>query len=168
MNIDKLSAIVEKQEELLRFPKFSRKDAWGLGNEAVKIVLEKGYPMSVNIRLLSGLTIFQYLAEGSTADNQGWMDKKFHTVRDFEKSTLLFTMGLLKHNQKNLVERGLDPSYYVWGGGGFPIRIKDSGIQAIFTVSGLPGLEDHAVLVNAASAFLKVSGVPPFPLTAKI
>ncbi|MDR2370047.1 MAG: heme-binding protein [Treponema sp.] len=168
MNIDKLTAVVEKQEELLCFPRFGRKDAWGLGNEAVKIILEHNHPMSVNIRLPSGLTVFQYLAEGSTADNQRWMDRKFNTVRDFEKSTLLFTLGLLKRRQKSLKERGLDPEYYAWGGGGFPIRIKDSGLAAVFTVSGLPGLEDHAVLVNAAAAFLKAAGVPPFPVNIKI
>ncbi|MDR1420419.1 MAG: heme-binding protein [Treponema sp.] len=167
MKIDKLIAIVEKQEELLRFPRFNREDAWKLGNEAAGIILKNGYPLSVSIRLTSGLAVFQYMAAGTTADNEGWMTKKFNTVRDFEESTLLFTLRLEKRKE-TLESRGLDPRFYVWGGGGFPVRIKDSELAAVFTVSGMPHLEDHAVLVDACAAFLGEANVPRFPSGVKL
>jgi uncharacterized protein (UPF0303 family) len=167
MNIDKLIAIAEKQEELLRFPHFDKKSAWDLGSEAVRIVLKHGYPLSVSIRLLSGLVLFQYMAEGTTADNEGWMTKKFNTVRDLEASTLLTTLRFTKQKQ-TLESRGLDRRFYVWGGGGFPIRIKDSGLIAVFTVSGLPHLEDHGILVDSCAAFLKTAGTPRFPVNVKL
>ncbi|MDR1105584.1 MAG: heme-binding protein [Treponema sp.] len=167
MKIDKLIAIAEKQEELLRFPRFSREDAWKLGNGAAGIILKNGYPLSVSIRLISGLVVFQYMAEGTTADNEGWMTKKFNTVRDLEESTLLCTLRLVKRKE-TLESRGLDPRSYVWGGGGFPIRIKDSGLIAVFTVSGLPHLEDHAVLVDACAAFLGETNAPRFPSGVKL
>ncbi|MDR0600921.1 MAG: heme-binding protein [Treponema sp.] len=167
MKTDKLIAIVEKQEELLRFPRFNREDAWKLGNEAAGMILKNGYPLSVSIRLISGLVLFQYMAAGTTSDNEGWMTKKFNTVRDFEESTLLSTLRFVRRKQ-TLESRGLDPRFYIWGGGGFPIRVGDSGLIAVFTVSGLSGLEDHAVLVDACAAFLRAADVPRFPTGIKL
>jgi uncharacterized protein (UPF0303 family) len=167
MNIDKLIAVAEKQEAMLVFPCFSRLDAWELGNAAVRIIMEHRYPLAVSVRLTSGLVLFQYMAAGTCADNEAWMTKKFNTVRDLDAGTLLSTLRFVKGKQ-TLQSRGLDSRLYVWGGGGFPIRTKDSGLVGVFTASGLPHLEDHAVLVNAASAFLKAEGVPAFPLKVKL
>jgi uncharacterized protein (UPF0303 family) len=167
MKIDKYIALVEGQEEALQFPHFNRRDAWELGKEFVRDILDKGIALAVNIRLLNGLVLFHYSAEGTTPDNEAWMTRKFHTVRDLDASTLLHTLRLQKR-KKTLEERGLDPSYYVSGGGGFPIRVRGTGLIGAALVSGLPGLQDHNMLVECISRYLKVPDVPRIPQNAKL
>jgi uncharacterized protein (UPF0303 family) len=167
MKIDKYIALVEQQEEALEFPHFNRRDAWELGKEFVQHILDKKLPLAVSIRLLSGLILFHYSSEGTTLNNESWMTRKFHTVRDLDASTLLNTLRLQKRKE-TLEGRGLDPKYYVSGGGGFPIRVKGTGLVGATLVSGLPGLQDHNTLVECISRYLKVSDVPRIPQGAKL
>jgi uncharacterized protein (UPF0303 family) len=167
MNVDKLITIAEKQEELLQFPHFNRNDAWELGNVFVKKIQENSYPMTVSIRLSNGLIAFHYAAEGTRPDNESWLTKKFNVVRDMEVSSLLNTLRIIK-KKSTLEERGLDPKFYVWGGGGFPIRVKGTGVVGAAAVSGLPGLQDHATLVECIAVYLKTADVPWIPANTKI
>jgi uncharacterized protein (UPF0303 family) len=167
MNVDKYIVIAEKQEELLQFSHFTKLDAWGLGNELAKRVLDNKLPLSISIRLFSGISVFQYFGEGTTVDNEYWMSKKFNTVREVETSSLLFSMRLMKQKQ-TLQDRTLDPAKFAWGGGGFPLRIKNAGVIGAIVVSGLPSLKDHDTIVDAAAAFLKIDTVPRIPLNIKI
>jgi uncharacterized protein (UPF0303 family) len=167
MNLEKLTKLVKQQEEMLQFPHFDRLDAWELGNTLVKTVLEQHITLTASIRLFTGLIVFQYAPEGTNWDNERWMTKKYNTVREFEKSTLLHTLWL-KQRKETFESRGLDPANYAWGGGGFPIRVKGTGVIGAFIASGLKGLEDHDYLVSAAASFLNVSNVPHIPVREKI
>jgi uncharacterized protein (UPF0303 family) len=48
---------------------------------------------------------------------------------------------------------GLDPADYAAHGGAFPVRIRNVGVVAVVTVSGLPQAEDHALVVTALERF---------------
>ncbi|GHV60772.1 UPF0303 protein [Spirochaetia bacterium] len=163
MEINQGISIVEKQEELLQFTHFNRADAWKLGKELVSKVQAEGLTLAVSIRANSGFVLFQYATEGTNLNNEFWMTKKFTTVREFEVSTLLNTLKMKKNNQ-TLESRGLDPRVYAWGGGGFPIRIKGTGVIGAVLVSGLPNLQDHDVLVECIGRHLKAKDVPRLPL----
>jgi uncharacterized protein (UPF0303 family) len=167
MKIDKYIALVEQQEEALQFPHFNRRDAWELGNEFVRDILDKKIALAVSIRLLNGLILFQYSSEGTTLNNESWITRKFHTVRDLDASTLLNTLRLQKRKE-TLEGRGLDPKYYVSGGGGFPIRIRGTGLIGAALVSGLPGLQDHNMLIECISRYLKAADVPRIPQNTKL
>jgi uncharacterized protein (UPF0303 family) len=167
MKTEELIAIVERQEALLEFKSFNRTDAWKLGNIFVKKIREHNYPMAVSLRMCSGLVLFHYAWEGTSLNNEGWMNRKFNVVKDLDMSSLL---NMLKIMQKKttLEERGLDPKLYAWGGGGFPIRVRGTGLVGAALVSGLPGRDDHAILVECISEFLKVKDVPQIPDDADI
>ena len=167
MNIDKLIAIAEKQEELLQFDHFNRSDAWALGSLVARKIQEDRLAMSVSIRLVNGLIIFQYLPEGTSLNNETWLTKKFNVVREFEASSLLNTLKFVERKW-TLEGRGLDPSRYAWGGGGFPIRIKGTGVIGAVLASGLPHLQDHDILVDSIAMHLKAGDVPRIPFDAKI
>jgi uncharacterized protein (UPF0303 family) len=167
MNVDKYITLVEKQEEKLQFPHFNRMDAWELGKVFAEEILEKNYALSVNIRLLSGLILFQYAPEGTTLDNESWMARKFNTVREMDASTLLFTLRMKKGKQ-TLENRVPEPKRYVTGGGGFPIRIAGAGLIGAVLVSGLPGLQDHNILVECISRYLNVQDTPMISDKAKL
>ena len=162
MNIEKNISIVEKQEELLRFPRFGRKDAWELGKLMVSRILEENLVLSVSVRLQSGLVLFQYMPEGTTANNESWMARKFNVVRDLEISSLLHSLRLDLKKQ-SLEDRGLDPRLYAKSGGGFPIHVTGAGVVGAVIVSGLPHLADHEFLVESLSRFLEVPYVPRVP-----
>jgi len=167
MNFDKYISTVEKQESLLCFNHFSRKDAWELGQLMVSRILGENMPLSVSIRLTSGFVLFQYAPEGTAITNESWMTRKFNVVRDMELSSLLYTLRLKKKNQ-TLESRGLDPRNYATSGGGFPIRVSGTGVIGAVLVSGLPHLADHDFIVQSLSGFLKISDIPRIPLNAKI
>ena len=162
MDIEKNISIVEKQEELLIFPHFDRKDAWELGQLMVSRIMEEQLVLSACIRLSSGLVLFQYMPEGTNANNESWMNRKFNIVRDLELSSLLYTLRL-DHKQQTLEERGLDPRLYAKSGGGFPIRIAGTGVIGAVIVSGQPHLVDHEFLVESLSRFLSIPYVPRIP-----
>ena len=167
MFLDKYISIVEKQESLLCFPHFDRKDAWELGQLMVARILSENLTLSVSIRLLNGFVLFQYAAKGSTLNNENWMTRKFNIVRDLEVSSLLNKLRLQKRKQ-TLEDKGLDPRLHAASGGGFPIHVSGSGIVGAVLASGLPNLADHDFLVDSLSRHLKVPDVPRIPLNAKI
>jgi uncharacterized protein (UPF0303 family) len=161
MSLEKSIEIMEEQEKILVFPHFNRTDAWDLGHVFAGITGEKELPAPVCIRLLSGLIVFQWAGEGTNCDNEYWMMRKFRLVRDLEKSTLL-SAACFKKKGETLESRGLDPHLYAAAGGGFPVRIKDSGLVAVVTVSGLPQVEDHALLIEGISRYLGLNA-PKLP-----
>jgi uncharacterized protein (UPF0303 family) len=167
MNFDKYISIVEKQESILQFPKFDRKDAWELGLFMASRILQEDLVLAASIRLANGFVLFQYAAEGTTKDNENWMIRKFNVVRDLEISSLLFTLQLGKDKQ-TLEEKGLDPRHHVACGGAFPIHVSGTGVIGAVIVSGMPHLVDHDFLVETLSRFLKKQGVPGVPLNVKI
>jgi uncharacterized protein (UPF0303 family) len=165
MDLDTAIKIAERQEELLQFLHFSRKDAWELGKILVSDILERELVLGVSIRLSSGLVLFQYLTERTTANNESWMTRKFNAVRELEISSLLNTLRLKKKNQ-TLEGIGLDPKVYALSGGAFPIRVKDGGVIGAVASSGIPHLADHDTIVNAISRFLGIPDCPRIPLDA--
>ena len=165
LGIDEGIAILERQEELLQFNHFNRLDAWRLGKLITDKIVGEGLALAVTIRLLNGFVLFQYAGEGTNTDNGCWLEKKFNIVRDLDASSLLFSLRLKKRNQ-SLGDRGLDPGLYAWGGGGFPIRVKGTGLVAVAAASGLPHLKDHDMLADGIARLLRIKDPPRLPLDA--
>ena len=165
--LDKIIEIIGKQEEMLVFSHFTRKDAWDLGHVFAEIIAEKKLPAPICIRLLSGQIVFQWAGEGTNANNDYWMIRKFRLVRDTEMSSLLNVVWFKKKGD-TLESWGLDPHRYTLAGGGFPIKTKNSGLAAIVTVSGLPQTDDHALLVEGISKYLGIKDIPQLPKDIRI
>jgi uncharacterized protein (UPF0303 family) len=160
--LQKLVTILETQEEMLQFSRFTRADVWNLGNILVKLIGNRTAVAS--IRLMTGLTVFQFAGEGTNWDNEFWMSRKTKLVTEFEMSSLRCT-AWIKYKGDTPQGRGLDVNSYAFCGGGFPIRIKDSGLIAVALISGLYHLDDHQILVDGIADHLGVSNVPQVPMT---
>ncbi len=159
MDINTAVEIGTTQEELLIFNQFTNEDAFDLGNLIVKHGREQNLPIAVSIRLSNGYVVYQHGLTGSHLGNQNWMRRKQNTVNMFAKSSLLAYLTAIKDNEP-LEDWGLSKEDYVLCGGGFPVRVKNCGIVACATVSGLPHYQDHSFLVGCISEYLNVSNVP--------
>ena len=80
--------ILAEQEQLLRYPEFTRKTALDLGMEILRLARE-AYHKSAAIRIVEdGTTIFAYKMEGTSSENDWWMDKKLSVSRMTGMSSL--------------------------------------------------------------------------------
>lgn len=161
MSIDyeRIVSIAKTQEDMLRFDRFTNKDAFDLGCFIADLAEKQGVGMAVAIRKVNGNVVFQYCSPGTTLSNENWMRRKFNTVALTEGCSLrAWAASILKG--QDLAAQGLDSKDYALCGGGFPIRLKTGEFVAVVTVSNLPHLEDHAFLVKALSQWLSVQNVP--------
>lgn len=159
MNFAKLDKIVRAQEALLRFDHFNSRDAWDLGKFMVEQALAQNIDISICIRKLNGYILFQYGSEGTSLNNQAWMERKFNTVMHTERSSLGMYISS-KLTGEDVSVHGLDSKSYVFCGGGFPIYVQGVGTIAVLTVSNLPHVEDHKFITNCLSKYLSKADVP--------
>lgn len=150
-----VSALISNQEETLTFERFGSLDAWELGAQMVRDALSGGVEIAICIRKLNGHILFQYAAQGTTINNQNWMLRKFNTVSLMERSSLGAAVTS-RITGETIETHGLSPADYAFCGGGFPVKIKNSGVAAVITVSNLPHVEDHNFIVRSLSKYLGV------------
>ena len=82
-----------------------------------------------------------------------WAMRKSATALLFQQSSL--RVGTRLRDKGDSVERqGLSEATHATAGGSFPIRVRGVGVVAAVTVSGLPQLDDHALVVRALEALL--------------
>lgn len=152
-DLQKLIADVEEQEQRLVFARFTETDAWELGSLLVRLASERGLPVAVDIRR-GRQQLFHAALAGSSADNDVWMDRKVRVVYRYAASSFLVGRRLEAKGAVLDAGMGVDPARYAAHGGAFPIRVRDSGVVGVVTVSGLPQADDHALVVEAVQAFL--------------
>lgn len=155
MKIDEILAILEQQEDLLRFTEFNHEDAWKLGSYIVSKMQENRFPVAVSIRMANELVLFQYVSDGANSQSLNWIRRKHHTVMTTERSSLHAGMSLRKKG-KTLADWYLDPMEYAIDGGAFPIRIKDSAVIGSIIVSGLDQFADHNWIVRCLEEHLDI------------
>jgi uncharacterized protein (UPF0303 family) len=148
-----LIARLEEQERRLVFARFDFDDAWALGCRLVDLARERALPVAVDIRR-GGQQLFHAALPGSTADNDGWIERKVRVVYRYGASSYLVGRRLAAKGQQLDASMGVDPAGYAAHGGAFPVRVPGVGVVGVVTVSGLPQAEDHALVVEAVEAFL--------------
>jgi uncharacterized protein (UPF0303 family) len=145
----------QNQEKVLQFQKFTHEDALSIG----LIIAEYGRKHHLAIAIdiaINGYQVFRYGLPGTTLNNDLWLKRKIKTVNTLQLSTL-HVNALLELNDQRLKEDWLlDDEAYASVGGGFPIHVKDTGVIGSICVSGRPHKEDHQIIIEALSEYLKV------------
>ena len=139
------------EEADLQFASFTNDDAWTLGTALVEAA--RGLPVAVDISR-NGQQLFHAALEGTSADNDDWIRRKTAVVNRFGHSSLYMRQSFLERGTTFEEATGLDPREYAAHGGGFPILVRDVGPVGVVVVSGLPQLEDHALVVSVIRAHL--------------
>jgi uncharacterized protein (UPF0303 family) len=140
MNTDELEA----EYAGLELASFDEAAAWRLG--VILVELGKGLPVVINIRTADRV-LFHAALPGSAPLNDLWARRKSNTALMFQVPSLLVA-ARNKAKGEPLDRHGLPGADYADSGGAVPIRVRGVGVVAVATVSGLPQVEDHELVVK--------------------
>ncbi len=141
------------EEEELQFSSFTNDDAWELGCALVAAAREQRAPVAIDV-VRNGHRLFHAALPGATPDNDSWIRRKSRVVRRFGHSSLAVRQASIERGTTFEEEFGLDPRRYAAHGGAFPVLVRSVGPVGVVTVSGLPQLDDHRMVVAAIRAHL--------------
>ncbi|MFE5216764.1 MULTISPECIES: heme-degrading domain-containing protein [unclassified Streptomyces] len=145
---------LQEQERRLVFRRFTHDDAWALGSLLVELARERRAPVAVDIHR-AGQQLFHAALPGSTPDNDAWIARKRRVVERYGASSYLVGARFRAKGTTFEDSSRLDPDSYAAHGGSFPVHVENVGVVGAVTVSGLPQLEDHRLVVEALERFLK-------------
>jgi uncharacterized protein (UPF0303 family) len=145
------------EEDELRLDGFDEEQAWFLGTALVEEARRRGAGVVVDIER-AGRQLFHAALAGTAADNDEWIRRKGNVVRRFGHSSL--HVGQLCRDQGTTIEEkyAVPTADYAAHGGAFPLLARGVGAIGVVAVSGLPQLEDHALLVSVLRSHLAGAG----------
>ena len=144
---------LEAQERRLVFRRFTYEDAWALGSLLVELARARQAPVAVDIHR-GGQQLFHAALPGSTPDNDAWITRKRRVVERYGAASYLVGARFRAKGTTFEDSSRLDPDAYAAHGGSFPIRVEGAGVVGAVTVSGLPQIQDHRLVVEALDRFL--------------
>jgi uncharacterized protein (UPF0303 family) len=151
--LEQLVHQVEEQQRLLQLDRFDNDDAWRLGSMLVDLARSRGLPVVVDVRR-PGQVLFHVSLPGTVPDNDTWVERKSRVVHRFGAPSFLLGLQARLAGTTFAERTGLAEQEYAAHGGSFPLTVKGTGVVGAVTVSGLPQAEDHALVVEALTAFL--------------
>lgn len=156
-SLEALIARIEAEVRELQFPGFSMDDALNLGLLLVELGKERGLPIAIDISR-GEQALFHVALPGATPDNMHWIGAKKRTAARYEAPSLL--VGLRARLQGGRIEDNawFDQTRYAAHGGSFPLYVTGVGAVATVTVSGLPQVQDHDLVVEALRDILGQAG----------
>lgn len=147
--------ILAEHEDKLRTESMNSDQALQLGVTMVRIAKEKYEKPAAMRVILGGHTVFSFHMDGTSMNNDWWMDKKLNTCRSTGVSSI-----------RSLVEvaegmRALEPEFenegdYALCGGCFPLRNAAGKLLGWVLASGLPHECDHQLIADSLSEYLGV------------
>ena len=154
MNSDPTDSELAAQEASLVYASFTNDDAITLGLAVIEEARARQLAITVDVRR-GEQQVFHAALQGTTADNDAWVERKVRVVRHFEESS--YRVGCTLRRLGGTIDSIflLDPARYGAHGGAFPIRVRGAGVVGVVTVSGLPQREDHELVVEVLSRLLK-------------
>ena len=141
-----LTRVAAEERELV-LPRFDLEDAWRLGSAMRAAAVERGLPIVIGIAL-GEARVFHTALAGSSADNDGWLERKTRVPRRYGRSSYGVGQSFKASGKDFDTDGRLDTTLYAAHGGVFPITIAGVGVVGTVGVSGLPQADDHAFVVE--------------------
>jgi uncharacterized protein (UPF0303 family) len=138
-DLDSLTA----DEHAARLSHFGYDDAWRLGVRSVERMRAKSLTGAVTI-LLGDQRVFHAALPGTSADLDGWLDRKVRVVRAYGRSSFYVKRLFLSQGRDFATESLYDPREVMAAGGGMPIRIGEAPVGVI-AFSGWHEEGEHAL-----------------------
>ena len=144
--VDALHAEVDA----LDFPSFTLSDAWRLGSAIRELAVERGCSVAIDVRI-GDQQAFHAALPGTTADNDDWIARKIALVRRFDAAS--YPLAVKFRASGRPFPAHLDAAKMAYAGGCVPIRIRGTMVGTV-TVSGLPDVEDHRLVLDGIRVLL--------------
>lgn len=151
--IEDLKKIEDNEADFI-FSDINDEIIWNLGTYIVENIKKNRLKAGVQI-VLNQKTVFQYLSNSCSLDNQNWLRRKINSVLYFQKSTNYLSAKTKGNNQLLEAKYGLSVKDYTIVKGGFPIVLKGVGTVGAIAVSGLLPEEDHKLVTDAILKIIK-------------
>ena len=127
---------------------FNNRIGLEIGLAIVNLAKERNQNIAVQVERLNH-TIFLYVDDNLPSDKHNWLRRKANVVKNFEESSLSVKYDLVNANMTLAGTFALDEKEFLAKGGSIPIFVKNAGIIAMVTVSGLHDEEDHNIIIDA-------------------
>lgn len=127
---------------------FSNRMALEMGMKIINLAKSRNQHIAVEICRLNQ-TIFIYVDDNLPLDKHNWLRRKANVAKQFEESSLSVKNDLKEGNMSLERTFGLYEKDFLANGGSIPIFVKNGGMIAIITVSGLHDEEDHKIIIDA-------------------
>ena len=141
------------QERRLTLPSLDENDAVAIGATVLRTAIERDLPITIEVRRL-GRVVFRAARTGTNAHNDMWVAGKARLVERFGHASLY---ERLRHETAGTTfaeATSLGFPEYAPAGGGFPLIVAGTGPIGVAIVSGLPQLDDHALVVECLTAYV--------------
>ncbi len=147
---------LKRQEQELQFTQFTNDMALEIGNRIVENAKARKQNVTVDITR-NGQKLFFHAMTGTTNDNVEWIRRKNNLVNRTGHSSFYVHTDVKSKGGDIDAMPLYDIREYAAHGGAFPIILKGSGMIGTITVSGLPGVEDHASVVRVLKSYLNAN-----------
>ncbi|OPB95776.1 heme-degrading domain-containing protein [Elizabethkingia occulta] len=127
---------------------FSNRIAFDMGVKIIDLAKSRNQHIAVEVCRLNQ-TVFLYVDDTLPVDKHNWLRRKANISRQFEESSLSVKKDLKDGNMTLEKTFGLDEKDFLAKGGAIPVFIKNGGMIAVITVSGLHDEEDHNIIIEA-------------------
>jgi uncharacterized protein (UPF0303 family) len=127
---------------------FSNGIALEMGLKIIDLAKSRNLHIAVEICRLNQ-TVFIYVDDNLPVDKHNWLRRKANVAKQFEESSLSVKNDLKEGNMTLEKTFGLNEKDFLAKGGSIPIFIKNAGMIATITVSGLHDEEDHKIIIEA-------------------
>lgn len=149
--------LLQRQEQLLQFDRFSNEDALRIGLKLVEGARARKQVVSVEIAR-NGQVLLAHGMDGAPPDHAHWIRRKSNLANRTGHSSFYTHTEVVQNGGDFDAIPTLDPREYAAHGGAFPVVVKGTGQVGTITVSGLPGAEDHALVVKVLTDYLGIEG----------
>lgn len=149
-------ARVEAELAELVFTRFTNDDALRLGLVLVRLAQERALPVTVDVTR-GAQVVFHAAMEGTSAANDDWIRRKTRAVQQHATASLLIGLRPQLSGRRAEDAAWFDERRMAAHGGCVPVVVRDVGMVATATVSGLEQAEDHALVVEAMREVLGLS-----------
>ncbi|MBB6134583.1 endoglucanase [Massilia aurea] len=146
-------ATLLREEQQLQFDRFDDATARAVGAQLVARAERER--KTVTIQVTRGDTVlFKQAMPGASPDHADWIRRKNNLVGRTGHSSFYTHNEVRQGGGDHDALPGLDMRDYAAHGGAFPVIVRGQGVVGTVTVSGLPGPDDHALVVAALKDYL--------------
>ena len=143
---------LEAEAARLILPEFTEETALRLGLTLMNMAKLDRLPVVIDIRT-ADRTLFHVAMPGSAPINDRWARRKSNTALHFHLASLHVGRNMAAKGD-TLEMHGLSEAEFAIHGGAVPICVAGAGVVACATVSGLPQLDDHRLVVRGLDTLL--------------